>query len=90
MYAQISKIIWRDEESNKRIKRKSKEAEMIEKVFVILIKILSQLSIGGIIVSLIWLSIPFVTKKQIQHDKPICIKLIFLIVCISIYIITKI
>lgn len=63
---------------------------MMRKVFVVLIKILSQLSIGGIIVSLIWLSIPFVTKKQIQHDKPIYIKLIFLIVCISIYIITKI
>ena len=42
---------------------------MMGKVFVVLIKILSQLSIGGIIVSLIWLSIPFVTKKQIQHDK---------------------
>ena len=34
---------------------------MMGKVFVVLIKILSQLSIGGIIVSLIWLSIPFVT-----------------------------
>ena len=63
---------------------------MTGKVIAILIKILSQLSIGGIIVSLIWLSIPFVTKKQIQHDKPIYVKLILLIVCISIYIITKI
>lgn len=63
---------------------------MMEKVFVVLIKMLSQLSIGGIIVSLIWISIPYVTKKQIQHDKPIYVKQIFLIVCISIYIITKI
>lgn len=62
----------------------------MEKVFVVLIKMLSQLSIGGIIVSLIWISIPYVTKKQIQHDKPIYVKQIFLIVCISIYIITKI
>lgn len=56
----------------------------------VFIKVLSQLSIGGLIVSLMWISLPYVIKKNVKNDKPLYVKIILAVVCIAIYIITKI
>ena len=55
----------------------------------VLIKILSQLSLGGLLVSLMWISLPYVIKKNIKNDKPIYVKIILAAICIIVHIVTR-
>lgn len=55
----------------------------------LLIKVLSQVSLGGLLVSLMWISLPYVIKKNIKNDKPLYVKITFAAVCIIVHIVTR-
>lgn len=55
----------------------------------VLIKALSQLSLGGFIVSLMWISLPYVIKKNIKNDKPLYVKITLAAICIIVLVVTK-